>query len=92
MTKKELKQKISEEFAHTKPNGTSSQKIRDLIDEYEPDVDLSEKDKAMECIKALSRIEGYTMATEGLKRTPVLYDNIDYIMKYFHNLLGELER
>ena len=89
--KRELKQKISEEFAHTKPNGTSSQKIRDLVDEFIPDEELSEKDKAIECIKSLSRIEGYTMAHEGIKRTPILYENIDYIMNYFSCLLKELD-
>lgn len=51
---------------------------------------LNQREKAIECIKALSRIEGYTMSNEGLKRTPILYDNIDYIMKYFDELLKEL--
>ena len=53
---------------------------------------LSEKQKAIECIKALSKIEGYTLSYEGMKRTGVLYDNLDYLMNYFEDLLKELER
>lgn len=51
----------------------------------------SEKEKAIECIKALSKIEGYTLSYEGMKRTGVLYDNLDYLMNYFEELLKELE-
>ena len=54
-------------------------------------IELTEKEKVMECIKALSRIEGYTMSYEGMKRTNVLYDNIDLIMKYFEDKNKELE-
>lgn len=36
---------------------------------------------AIECIKALSRIEGYTMSYEGMKRSHPLYDSIDLIME-----------
>ena len=54
--------------------------------------ELSQKEQAIECIKALSRIEGYTTAIEGTKRTPVLYDNIDYIMEYFMKLIKELDK
>ena len=53
---------------------------------------VSEKQKAIECIKALSKIEGYTLSYEGMKRTGVLYDNLDYLMKYFDDLLKELEK
>ena len=53
---------------------------------------MDEKEKAIACIKALSRIEGYTMSYEGMKRTGVLYDSIDEIMKYFEELLVELDR
>lgn len=55
-------------------------------------MELSEKQKAIECIKALSKIEGYTLSYEGMKRTGVLYDNLDYLMSYFEDLLRELER
>lgn len=48
-----------------------------------------ESDKIIECIKALSKIEGYTMSYEGLKRTPMLYDNIDIIMKFLESKLKE---
>ena len=53
-------------------------------------IELTEKEKVMECIKALSRIEGYTMSYEGMKRTNVLYDNIDLLMKYFEDKNKEL--
>jgi hypothetical protein len=55
-------------------------------------MELSEKQKAIECIKALSKIEGYTLSYEGMKRRGVLYDNLDYLMNYFEDLLKELER
>lgn len=54
-------------------------------------IELTEKEKVMDCIKALSRIEGYTMSYEGMKRTNVLYDNIDLLMKYFEDKNKELE-
>ena len=54
-------------------------------------IKATEKEKVIECIKALSRIEGYTMSYEGMKRTNVLYDNIDLIMKYFEDKNKELE-
>ena len=55
-------------------------------------MELTEKQKVIECIKALSKIEGYTLSYEGMKRTGVLYDNLDYLMSYFEDLLKELER
>jgi len=55
-------------------------------------IELTEKEKVMECIKALSRIEGYTMSYEGMKRTNVLYDNIDLLMKYFEDKNKELNK
>lgn len=55
-------------------------------------IQLTEKEKVMECIKALSRIEGYTMSYEGMKRTNVLYDNIDLLMKYFEDKNKELNK
>jgi len=94
MKAKELKQKISECFANDKIKEKPAY-IRNLIDEAcnkHESIVLSEKQKAIECIKALSRIEGYTMSSEGLKRTPMLYDNITYIMEYFEALLEDLER
>ena len=54
-------------------------------------IELTEKEKVMECIKALSRIEGYTMSYEGMKRTNILYDNIDVLMKYFEDKNKELD-
>ena len=54
-------------------------------------IELTEKEKVMECIKALSRIEGYTISYEGMKRTNVLYDNIDLLMKYFEDKNKELD-
>lgn len=55
-------------------------------------MELSEKEKAIECIKALSKIEGYTLSYDGMKRVGILYDNLDYLMKYFDDLLKELEK
>jgi len=91
MTKKEPKQKVSETFANDKIQNKPHH-IRDLIDEFAPDTKLTEKQKAIECIKALSRIQGYTMSYEGIKRTPVLYDSLDYLMSYFQQLLIELDK
>ena len=54
-------------------------------------MELTEKQKVIECVKALSKIEGYTLSYEGMKRTGVLYDNLDYLMSYFDALLKELE-
>ena len=54
--------------------------------------ELTEKEKVIECIKALSRIEGYTMSYEGMKRTNVLYDNIDLLIKYFEDKNKELNK
>lgn len=53
---------------------------------------MSEKEKAIECIKALSRIEGVTMSMGGLTNREVFSQNIDIIMKYFEELLKELDR
>jgi hypothetical protein len=55
-------------------------------------LELSQQEKAVNCIKAISRIEGYTMSYEGMKRTGVLYDSIDELMQYFEELLKELDR
>ena len=54
-------------------------------------VQETEREKAINCIKALSKIEGYTLSYEGMKRTGVLYDNLDYLMRYFDELLKELD-
>jgi len=91
INKHELKQKVSELFSHTRKDGVSSQNIRDLIDEYIPDEKpLSEKEKAIECIKALSRIDGYMMTID--KNTGAVANNIDFIMNYFSHLLKELDK
>ena len=60
--------------------------------EYIQSKELTEKEKVIECIKALSRIEGYTMSYEGMKRTNILYDNIDLLMKYFEDKNKELNK
>ena len=54
--------------------------------------ELSEREQAVECIKALSRIEGYTMTLKDTDKTEVLHNNIDYIMKYFDRILSELHQ
>ena len=53
---------------------------------------MSEKQKALECIKALSRIEGATMSMGGLTNREVFIQDIDVIMKYFEELLKGLDR
>ena len=50
---------------------------------------MSEKEKAIECIKALSRIEGATMSMGGLTNREVFTQNIDVIMKYFEEFLKD---
>lgn len=55
-------------------------------------IELTEKEKVMECIKALSKIEGYTMSYEGMKRTGILYDNIDLLMRYLEDKNKELNK
>lgn len=55
-------------------------------------IELTEIEKVIECIKALSKIEGYTMSYEGMKRTGILYDNIDLIMKYLEDKNKELNK
>lgn len=52
---------------------------------------MNEKEKVIECIKALSRIEGATMSLGGLSNRGVFINNLDVIMKYFEELLKELE-
>ena len=52
---------------------------------------MTEKQKAIECIKALSRIDGATMAMGGLTNREVFTQNIDVIMKYFEERLEELD-
>jgi hypothetical protein len=49
------------------------------------------KEKALECIKALSRIEGATMSMGGLTNREVFIQDIDVVMKYFEELLKELD-
>ena len=41
----------------------------------------------MECIKALSRIEGYMISYEGMKRSHPLYESIDLIMEFLQTEL-----
>lgn len=69
------------------------EKLKTVIEYLESQIiELTEKEKVMECIKALSKIEGYTMFYEGMKRTNILYDNIDLLMKYFEDKNKELNK
>jgi hypothetical protein len=52
--------------------------------------EISEREKAVNCIKAISRIQGYAMSQEGM--THVLHDSFDELMQYFEELLKELDR
>jgi len=49
-------------------------------------------EKAIECIKALSRIDGATMALGGLRNRDVFIENIDTVMSYFEELLKEKDK
>ena len=46
------------------------------------------KEEAIECLVAISKIEGYTMSYEGLNRTGVLYDNIDIIVEKLRKVIN----
>jgi len=50
----------------------------------------SEREKAIECMKALSRIEGYVFNVKD--DASFLEGNLDYLVKYFDELLEELDR
>ena len=45
---------------------------------------MSEREKVIECIKALSKIEGINRYIEGqgLKQNKTIFESIDLIMKY----------
>lgn len=73
-------------------NETMPKTIPAMVRQRKKGNNMSKKEKTIECIKALSKIEGYTMSYEGMKRTGILYDNIDYLMKYFEDLLNDLNK
>ena len=54
--------------------------------------DLSKKEKAIECIKAVSKIEGHMMSCDNLKGKDFFYDNIDYLVAYFDEMLKEMDK
>lgn len=43
----------------------------------------------IECIKALSRIEGYTLSYQGMARSHPLYEAIDLIMNKLQEELND---
>ena len=51
---------------------------------------LSEKEKAIECLKALSRIEGYVFSVKDNEE--FLGNNLEYLVKYFDDLLKEMDK
>ena len=53
---------------------------------------MTEKEKAIECIKALSRIEGATMSLDGMPNREIFIGNLDTIMEYFEELLKESDK
>ncbi len=55
---------------------------------------MTEREKVIECIKALSRIEGINryIKGNGLQEDETIFENVDILMKYFDELLIELEK
>ena len=53
--------------------------------------ELTEKEKVMECIKALSFIDGYIVYSDNEINKKV-FNNIDLIMKYFEDKNKELNK
>ena len=55
---------------------------------------MNQREKARECIKAISRIEGINryIAGNGLQKDETIFESIDILMKYFDELLVELDR
>lgn len=53
----------------------------------------SEKEQVIECIKALSRIDGIVRYIEGngLKKDETLYESIDTLMEYLDRINKVLE-
>lgn len=54
---------------------------------------MSEREKVIECIKALSKIEGINRYIEGqgLKQNKTIFESIDLIMKYLDDKVEELD-
>ena len=54
---------------------------------------LSEKEQVIECIKALSRIEGINryIKGNGLKQDETIFESIDLIMEYLDRVNKELD-
>lgn len=55
-------------------------------------IEISEKEKCINCIKSLSRLDGLTMALGGLSNRESITKEIDTLMKYFEELLKELDK
>ena len=57
-------------------------------------MELSEREQVIECIKALTRIDGINryIVGNGLKQDEAIFESIDLIMRYFDRILRELDR
>jgi hypothetical protein len=55
-------------------------------------INKTEKDKCMDCINSLSRLDGLTMALGGLSNREHITKEIDILMQYFEELLKELDK
>ncbi len=53
---------------------------------------MTEKEKCINCIKSLSRLDGLTMALGGLSNREPITKEIDTLMQYFEELLKELDK
>ena len=54
---------------------------------------MTEKEEVIECIKALSRIEGINrhISEKGYQKDETIFQSIDTIMKYLMRINKELE-
>ena len=55
-------------------------------------INKTEKEKCMDCIKSLSRLDGITMSLGGLSNREHITKEIDILMQYFEELLEELQK
>lgn len=55
---------------------------------------MTEKEEVIECIKALSRIEGINryIAGQGLQENETIFESIDTIMDYLERINKELDK
>ena len=52
---------------------------------------MSEKEKAIECLRNLARVEG-VLASHDIECEEFAYSSLDFVVKYFEDLIKELEQ